>query len=300
MKLRLINTIFFLLVLGCLFAQNHKIVVAGSGNKCISIFDKTSGKVEWFHQLENGEECNSVAVTKQGNILYSYKKGAKLITTSREVVWDYQTPENTELQSATYLPDGGFLLGICGNPAQIIELDKTGKERHKVIVDLEVERPHSQFRQVIQLRNGNYLLPVMAKQTLMELNKKGEIVAQHKVDGKPFSALECENGDLILPCGDARYYLVLNKESGEEIRKIGSKDIDNVNLLFVAQILELPNQNLLICNWHGHNKDAFIDEPQLIEIDKKGQLVWSINDKENLGKISAACYVDDPGILKLK
>ena len=110
--------------------------------------------MEWQHALEKGEECNAVALTRKGEILYSYKRGAKLVTWDHQVVWDYKTPDKTELQSATLLQNGGVLLGICGVPAQFIELDKKGKEVNKVTLNLEVERPHSQFRQIFQLRNS--------------------------------------------------------------------------------------------------------------------------------------------------
>ena len=109
-------------------AAQDKLLVAGSGNPDILLVDKQTGKVEWKHALEKGEECNTVALTRKGEVLYSYKRGAKLVTWDHQVVWDYQTPDKTELQSATLLRNGGVLLGICGNPARFIELDKNGKE----------------------------------------------------------------------------------------------------------------------------------------------------------------------------
>lgn len=89
-RLRLLALLF----LSCslhLSAQ-EKLVLAGSGNPAVMIVDKQSGAVEWKHALEKGEECNTVAVTRQGNILYSYKKGAKLIGTDHRVIWDYKAP----------------------------------------------------------------------------------------------------------------------------------------------------------------------------------------------------------------
>ena len=70
--------------------------------------------------------------------------------------------------------------------------------------------------------------------------------------------------------------------------------------MFVGQILQLKNGNLLICNWYGHTKDTTVDEPQLIEIDKNGKVVWSLHDKKNVGKISAACYIDNFRLPDLK
>ena len=292
LRLRLLSLLF----LSCslhLSAQ-EKLVLAGSGNPAVMIVDKQSGAVEWKHALEKGEECNTVAVTRQGNILYSYKKGAKLIGTDHRVIWDYKAPEGTELQSATLLKDGGFLLGICGNPARLIELDKNGKERNRVEIDLQIEKPHGQFRQVFQLRNKNYLLPVMGKQKMMEINRKGAVVAEFPTGGRAFSSLELRDGNILLPCGDGHFFQVIDRKTGKELKRVTSEDVQGASLLFVGQILDAGKGNLLICNWYGHTKDATVDEPQLIEVDANGKVLWSLNDKENIGKVSAACLVSNP------
>jgi len=282
------------------YAQQPKIVVAGSGNKRISVIDKMTGKVEWSHPLEEGDECNTVSVSPKGEILYSYKKGARLITTDHQIVWDYPVPAGSELQSATLLKEGGFLLAVCGHPALLILLDEKGEEKNRIELDLNIEKPHSQFRQVQQLSNGNYLLPAMGSKTLLEIDPQGEIVLSAALPARAFAATECKDGTILLSYGDEHCYAVFDKKNRKEIRRVDQHSMEGVQLLYVAQILELKNGHLLICNWHGHTKDQTLDEPQLIELDSKGKLVWSINDKENIGKVSAACYVEDSRILDLK
>ncbi len=298
--MRVYIIIWVILSMGFRAVAQDKLLVAGSGNPHILLVDKQTGKVEWKHALEKGEECNTVALTRKGEVLYSYKRGAKLVTWDHQVVWDYPAPDKTELQSATLLRDGGVLLGLCGNPARFIELDKNGKEVNEVVLDLEVEKPHNQFRQVFQLRNKNYLIPVMTRQKVLEVTRKGKVVAEHQIEGKAFSSLELKDGNLLLPCGDGHYYMVIDRRTGEELKRMNANDIPGVSLLFVGQILQLKNQNLLICNWYGHTKDVTVDEPQLIEIDKEGKVVWSLHDKENVGKISAACYLKDFRLPDLK
>lgn len=285
--------LWVILSVGFRAAAQDKLLVAGSGNPDILLVDKQTGRVEWKHALEKGEECNAVAMTRKGEVLYSYKRGAKLVTLDHRVVWDYLAPDGTELQSATLLHNGGVLLGICGNPARFVELDKSGKAVNEVLLDLDVEKPHSQFRQVFQLRNKNYLVPVMARQKVLEVTRKGKVVAEHAVDGRAFSSLELADGNLLLPCGDGHYYLVMDRRTGRELKRVAAHDIPGVSLLFVAQVLQLKNKNLLICNWYGHTKDTTVDEPQLIEVDGDGKVVWSLHDKKNVGKISAAFYIEN-------
>ena len=281
-----------------LVAQD-KILVAGSGNPVISLVDKQTGKVEWRHALDKGEECNTVALTAGGNILYSYKKGAKVVNWNHEVVWEYAVSEAQELQSATLLSDGGALLGICGNPALFIEVDKNGKETHRMAFDLGIAKPHSQFRQVFQLRNGNYLVPLMSARKVMEISRDGVLVKEYEVEGKVFSSLELSDGNWLLPCGDDHYYLIMDGMTGEMVRKVTSNDVKGAAFWFVAQVLELQNRNLLVCNWGGHTKGAVVDEPQLIELDGEGKVVWSLRDKQNIGKVSAAYYIDKQKWLEL-
>ncbi len=280
-------------------AAQDKILVAGSGNPVISLVDKQTGKVEWRHVLEKGEECNSVALTAGGNILYSYKKGAKVVNWNHEVVWDYVVSESQELQSATLLSDGGALLGICGNPALFIEVDKEGRETHRMAFDLGIAKPHSQFRQVFQLKNGNYLVPLMSVRKVMEISRDGALVKEYEVGGKVFSSLELADGNWLLPCGDDHYYLVMDGKTGKKVKKVTSNDVKGAAFWFVAQVLELQNENLLVCNWGGHTKGVVVDEPQLIELDGEGKVVWSLRDKQNVGKVSAAYYIDKQKWLKL-
>ena len=56
--------------------------------------------------MEKGWECNSVAVTPDRNILFSYSKGAKLITRDHEEVWNISAPEGCEMQTARVLSNG--------------------------------------------------------------------------------------------------------------------------------------------------------------------------------------------------
>lgn len=285
--------LLLLLLLGPRAAAQDKILVAGSGNPSILLVDKQTGAVEWKHALAQGEECNTVCLTPQGHVLYSYKRGAKLITWDHRVIWDYPAPPQTELQSATLLRNGGVLLAICGHPARFIELNKQGREVNRMTLHLDVEKPHSQFRQVFQLRNKNYLIPVMGSQKILEVTRRGRIIAEHKTAGKAFSSLELKDGNLLLPCADAHCFVLIDRRTGRELKRVTAHDLPGVSLLFVAQIVQLHSGNLLICNWHGHTKDAAVDEPQLIEIDPAGHVVWTLNDKQNLGKISAACYLHD-------
>ena len=105
--------------------------------------------------MEKGWECNSVAVTPDRNILFSYSKGAKLITRDHEEVWNISAPEGCEMQTARVLPNGNYLLAWCGYPATIMEVNAKGEILSKTDFDTHIEQPHAQFRQVNKNKQGN-------------------------------------------------------------------------------------------------------------------------------------------------
>lgn len=288
-KLQTILLCFTLLTFGTVLAAENYFLVAGSGTKTISILQKSTKNNIWSHALESNQECNSVAMNKKGEILYSYKQGAKLINLNHEVIWDYKSGNNTELQLAAVLPDGGYLLGICGSPAKIVELDKNGKVRKELSIDLKIEHPHGQFRMISKTKNGNYILPILGTGEILEIDGTGKEVNRFKLNIGCFSTLEQKNGNLMASGGDSHQLITIDRKSGAIIEKITEKQLPGVSLLFAAQVIQLKNGNHLICNWHGHNNVAGVDEPQLIEIDNNRQVVWTLNDKKQFDKIST-CF----------
>ena len=99
-----------LLVCSACHEASHHLLLGGSGWDKIAIVNKNTKEIEWEHPLEKGWECNSVAVTPDRNILFSYSKGAKLITRDHEEVWNISAPEGCEMQTARVLSNGNYLM----------------------------------------------------------------------------------------------------------------------------------------------------------------------------------------------
>jgi len=287
--------IVLLLALFCIIqmygkAKTERLLLAGSGWNKIVIIDKNTKQVEWEYPLEKGWECNSVAITKEGNILFSYRKGVRLVNYNKESIWDIEAPEGTEFQTAKVLPSGNCLLARCGSPVSIMEVNGKGVIISETNFDTQIEKPHSQFRQVSKNKKGNYMVPLLGISEIWEVAPGGKVLKTVKIDGKPFCVAPMKNGNWMVGCGDAHFYSELNFEAGETVRRIESKDIDGVTLFFVAQLLPTQKGGLYICNWQGHDKNASeAKSPQVIELDSAGKVVWSLNDNASFGMISAIC-----------
>lgn len=278
-----------LLFVGCQ-QKTERLLLGGSGWNKIVIVDKGSKKISWEHPLEKGWECNSVAVTPDGNILFSYAKGAKLISMDHQEIWNIPAPEGCEMQTAKVLPDGNYLLAWCGTPARIMEVDASGNVISSVDYETGIEHSHAQFRQVNKNKKGNYMIPLFATSDVREVSPKGVLVKSVKVGGNPFCVSELENGNYLVACGDGHSYIELNYDKGEVVRQVNATDIEGVQLYFVAQLQPTAEGTTYICNWQGHDGEAASKNyPQLLEVDASGKMVWSLNDNSTFGMISAIC-----------
>lgn len=266
----------------------QKLLLGGSGWDKIVIINKNTKEIEWEHPLEKGWECNSVAATPDGNILFSYARGAKVITLEHQEVWNIPAPDTCEMQTARVLPNGNYLLAWVGHPAVIMEVSPKGDILSRTEYETGIEQPHAQFRQVNKNERGNYLIPLFATSDVREVSQEGKLLKATKLEGTPFSTYALSNGNYWVACGDGHSLLEVNLDNGEVARRYGENDIKGARLFFVAQLLPAYGEGLYICNWQGHDKNAKdANSPQLLEIDGNGRVVWSLNDNEKFGMISA-------------
>ncbi len=303
MKCRILGSLLLLLSMSapCGWAGDEKLLVGGSSWDSIAIIDKETGQVEWRYGLPReygGPECNSVGVTADGDVLLAFKRGARLVRPDYSgggedvVLWDYTDLADTaELQTAKVLADGGFLLGICDGPMRLVELNKKGKVRHEIRYDLQVSPPHAQFRRVLKSEAlgagdgyGNYIIPVMGRGVVVEIAGNGELVREFRVPGGPFDAFELTDGNLLVGLGNRHILLEVERQRGEVIDKIGpwvGSDTTGIGcrLHFVAQVSrDAATGNTLIANWQGYLKQELLGiDPQLIEVDRAGNIVWTFD-----------------------
>lgn len=263
-----------------------KMLIAGSFWDTIAVVNKTAGNaIEWKYGLPEGSECNSVEILPgTGDVLLSYKKGARVVKRDSingggTIVWDFTDVADTaELQTATRLADGGYLLAICGSPMRIVELDSTGLNvRREVEYDLGITPAHAQFRRVIKAENGNYLVPIITAGKVLEIKDDSTLVTEYNVGGTPFSVQELVGGNLLVALGDGHSVVEIERAGGNLVRKIDT--VPGVPLHFVAQTRRLDNGNTLISNWQGHLPAEEQTAVQLVEIDPAGAVVWAYDGR---------------------
>ncbi len=278
-----------MLIVACNTTTAQQYLISGCKSDKAAVIDR-SGKVLWQVAVE-GADSNDSQITNDGNILIAYKYGAKLISRDKQVLWDYKvTFPQEDLNTATQLPNGNYLIAYCAHPAHIIELDQEGN----VISDLEyetgVKRVHQQFRQVTKSREGTYIIPIMGLGVIREITTKGELLREIKVGGTPFSVTPLRNKNWLVAGGDGHYIMEINPDNEEVIDKISQNDLDFCKLLFVASTHRLKGGRTLFVNWGGHAKGS--SEPSILEIDKKRRATWILKDIEGFVEVSSIDIIE--------
>lgn len=276
--------ILFLFVVALYASAQQKFLVGGSGWPQVAIIDKTTGEIEWSHKLDKGTECNDAEVTKEGNILIAYKKGAKLITKNQEIIWDFKAETGQELFTATQLPNGNYFLAACAQPARFITLNKKGKKIKEQNYDLKLKNTHAQFRQVLRTAKGTIIIPVLGKGEVIEINKKNKVLRKIKVGGNPFSVKMLPDGNWLVACGDAHKFVIIDPKTESIVKSVLDTDVPENAFHFVAEPYLLKNGNYIFANWNGHAKDK--TQPKIIELDANNKVVWTLPHNDNIKNIS--------------
>ena len=155
-----------------------------------------TGEIEWSHPLNKGEDCNDVEITREGNILYAYTSGARMITRDQQTVWDFKAKKGEELFTATQLPSGHYMLAICGTPSRIIELDPQGHPVEEIKFDTSITGVHDQFRQIVKTPQNTYLIPLMGKGEVVEMTKRKGNYQQGRMRWQPLRHPDTEKRKL--------------------------------------------------------------------------------------------------------
>ncbi|MDR0348522.1 MAG: hypothetical protein LBH90_03395 [Tannerella sp.] len=277
--------IYLVLVLFCCSCSKKEKLIVGSFDwNQIAIIDKKSSDIEWTYDLPAGEACYDVEITPGKEILYAYKQGAKLIKRRNlETVWDYKANEKEELYTATRLESGNYLLGICGFPARIVELDKNGEVVKEVTFNTATPDKSMQFRHIIKTPQETYLIPILGKNKVSEISAEGRFLKSVLCYGTPNSVKLADDGKWVVSCGRSQRFVEIDPETKQTTRSVETANLTWGTLLYVAELVRYKNGNTLLANYNDAEDNP---QPFLIEIDPDNNIAWRLAYKPQIKNIS--------------
>ncbi|TKG94992.1 hypothetical protein EYV94_09765 [Puteibacter caeruleilacunae] len=269
----------------------HRFIASGHGFQKIVIVNEDK-QIEWEYKVAG--QCNDLSVLSDQTILFSTVDGAKLINLAKETLWVFKGEAGTEIQSASPLKNGNFLIMQNGNPAKLMEISRSGKIAKEIIIPTNTNKPHGQFRNIRKTNQDTYLIGYMHGDKVCEFDGDGKLVRTIKTPkhANVYSAVRLKNGNTLIACGDGHELVEVDKE-GEIVWHVKENDLPGCPLRFVGGVQRLRNGNTVICNWGGHGHKG--EQAQLIEITPDKKIVWQVNDWKNFGALSTCQILDEKG-----
>jgi hypothetical protein len=281
-------------------SERHR-VIAGDKGKIVR-FDKT-GKVDWT--CDKVHSVHRIQQLDNGNILTQQGWGKIVeINSDGEIVWSYDAANSNgnkgkrlEIHAFQRL-DNGHTMIVENGIGRIIEVTKKGKIAHEIPFQVSEPHPHSDVRMAHKLENGNYLVCHEKDGRVKEYHQDGKIVWDYDVPlfdkdragghgpeawgNQTFNSLRLKNGNTLIATGNGHSVIEVTPAK-EVVWAVHQNDLEGITLAWVTSLEVLPNGNIIIGNCH-----AGPENPQLIEITKDKEVVWTFKDFENLGNSTAA------------
>lgn len=248
------------------------------------------GKVEWEYPTEN---CNDIWVLPNGNLLFNTGHGVKEVTRKKEVVFSYES--KSEIYACQRLLNGNTFIGEC-NSGRLLEVNQEGKivKTIRLLPD-SIDGGHSYMRNARKLGNGNYLVAHYGLDKVCEYDSDGKLVCEIPVKGGPHSVIRLPDGNTLIACSDhnGEPRIVEVNKTGAIVWQLTKNELPGIELKFMTGMQCLPNGNLILTNWLGHNN--FGKAPHAFEITRDKKVIWVYNDNTFLKTMSSIQLIDSHG-----
>ncbi len=271
----------------------HPMLYVGENYNRISLVNE--GKVVWTYDTKGSWELDDIWMLSNGNVLYSHQTYAEEITPTKQVVWHYDAPGNSEIHTLQPLGLDKVVIGMNQDPMPkvlIINTVTNAVELEHTLPDGASNSVHGQTRRMRLTGDGTYLVAWLSKGKVVEYDKNFAPIWSYSTP-KPWSVTRLRNGNTLIqdendstckevnPQGDLVWSL---KES--EISVPGAKLAGN------NQTCErLANGNTVMFN-HSPSPGNL----QAVEVTPNKQVVWALEDYQHLKDATSAHFLDQPGL----
>ncbi len=285
------------LVIGAEAGKGLVIVDPADGNR--ALWQRPLGAVHDLHLLPNGH-----FLTQDG-----WPRVIEL-NLAKEVVWEYDATKTNraegdgkvEIHAYQRFANGTTMIVESG-PGRILEVGPDKSIIKSLPLSVSKPSPHSDTRLVRRLANGHYLVAHEADQCVKEYDADGKVVWDFPVPlfgkteagghgpeafgGRCFAATRLENGNTLIATGNGHSILEVTPAK-EIVWKLDQHDLPGIVLAWVTNVEMLPGGNIRFGNCH-----AGPENPQIIEVTRAKEVVWTFRDFTNFGNSLANTLVLD-------
>lgn len=274
----------------------HRVLAADYSVKRMAIVNE-NGTIEWEYPIRDIHDLQRLP---NGNILCQIGWTRVVeISPDKKIAWSYDSSKMNgnegkpvEVHAFQRLENGLTMIAESG-PGRIIEVDLEGVLHKEIHLKRDVPSTHSDTRMARKTIAGTYLVCHERDGAVREYDDSGTVIWDFAVplfgkERKPghgveafgnsvYGAIRLENGNTLIATGNG--HSILEVTPGKEIVWIlHQNDLPGIQLAWVTTLARLPNGNTVFGNCH-----AGPENPQIIEVTKQKEVVWTFKDFERFG-----------------
>lgn len=270
---------------------SHRLIAQDKGQVAVVNAD---GSVDW--SWENGTVAHDLHLLPNGNLLVPTAQNSIVeLTSEKEVVWEWESKpaspsvDKVEIHGFERLENGLTMVAETGN-RRIVEVDREGAIQHEIPLRVEKPDSHRDTRLVRSTPAGTYLVTHENDGAVREYERDGTVIWEYRLEltgpatpthrghgTSVYSAYRLPSGNTLIGGGNNNRVLEVNP-AGEIVWSLQSEEIPDLPLFWVTQLQALPNGNIVVTNTH-----AEAEAPQIFEVNRDKQIVWSFLDWETFG-----------------
>lgn len=177
----------------------------------------------------------------------------------------------SDIQTARRLPGGETLLGGGTSDVTFYTLDANGVELGQLKLP-----GYAELRLARVLEDGHLLFTAAFPFRVVEVDMAGTKVWEAPLPDKGYTAERLPGGETLATAGEPCLLVTLSA-GGEIVRQLGGEgNFPDVGLDWFSGFSRLPNGNVVVANWLGH--DAWETGPHLVELTPDNAIVWQWAD----------------------
>ena len=279
--------------------RQHEFFYAGE-QKQHQMFIVKHGRVVWSYVDPNSKgEISDAVLLSNGNILFAHQYGVTLITQNKNVVWNFDAPQGTEIHTAQPIGTGHVLFIQNGDPAllRVVNIGTGKVEREFTLSVGNPKSVHGQFRHARLTDAGTVLVAHMDMKKVVEYDSAGKQVWSYDVDS-PWSAERLKNGNTLITTNKK---LVLEVDPNRRVVwSLKAEDAPAYQIQGFQIATRLPSGNTLVNNWvNTWNTTVDKNNPpvQALEFTPDKDIVWALSawdDPADLGPATTIQVLDRP------
>ena len=274
-----------------------------------TMFIVRDGKVQWTYSIpiraadSTLQEWGDATLRSDGNIVFSRKTGAGIVSPDRRLLWNYDAPKGFEVHVAQPIGLDRVMIVQNGNPAKVMFFNVKTNTLEKELT-LPVANPanaHAQFRAVRYTKAGTILAAHMDWNKVTEYDSTGRKIWEVAVLS-PWTALRLPSGNTLVSSNNG--FVKEFNPKGDVVWQYDKSDAAAAGIrLFNTQgIARLPNGNTVLSSWMANGIKDPKEWPgavQFIEVTPDKRIVWALrswDEPANLGPATTIQLLDLPGI----